>query len=215
MKRGDIIWGLVLAAITALLIIPVTNLFYISTVQENPYLTGYIKFAVLATMGELLAVRISTKKWEIKRSVIFKALIWGVYGMMITLMFQLYSSGVERAMAKGYIAAAAGWLNTLWFAFLSSALMNMTFAPVFMSLHRITDTLVETRINKEKLSLFEIIDRINWKGFIKIVVCKTIPFFWIPVHTVVFMMPSDYRVLLAAYLSIVLGAILAFAKRKK
>jgi len=44
---------------------------------------------------------------------------------------------------------------------------------------------------------------------------KTIPMFWIPAHTITFLLPSEFRVLAAAFLSIALGAILAFAKKKK
>jgi uncharacterized membrane protein YraQ (UPF0718 family) len=39
--------------------------------------------------------------------------------------------------------------------------------------------------------------------------------FWIPVHTLVFLLPAVYRVIAAALLSIALGVILAFANTKK
>ena len=52
-------------------------------------------------------------------------------------------------------------------------------------------------------------------GFVSFVLMKTIPIFWIPAHTITFLLPSEYRVLSAAFLSIALGAILAFAKKKK
>ena len=64
------------------------------------------------------------------------------------------------------------------------------------------------------ISLPEVTDRIDWRGFIGFVVLKTIPFFWIPAHTVTFLLPPEYRILVAALLSIALGAILAYAKRK-
>jgi hypothetical protein len=43
---------------------------------------------------------------------------------------------------------------------------------------------------------------------------KTIPFFWIPAHTLTFLLPSEYRVLAAAMLSIALGLILTITKKK-
>jgi hypothetical protein len=43
---------------------------------------------------------------------------------------------------------------------------------------------------------------------------KTIPLFWIPAHTITFSLPPEYRVLMASFLSIALGGILAFAKRR-
>ena len=46
------------------------------------------------------------------------------------------------------------------------------------------------------------------------VVGKTIPFFWIPAHTVTFLLPPEYRVFVAALLSIALGLILALASSR-
>jgi hypothetical protein len=40
---------------------------------------------------------------------------------------------------------------------------------------------------------------------------KTIPLFWIPAHTITFLLDPDYQVLFAAFLGIMLGAILAVA----
>jgi hypothetical protein len=52
---------------------------------------------------------------------------------------------------------------------------------------------------------------VQWNFVLK----KTIPFFWIPAHTITFLMPADFRVLFAALLGIVLGVILAVANMKK
>jgi len=43
----------------------------------------------------------------------------------------------------------------------------------------------------------------------------TIPFFWIPAHTITFLLPGEYRILFAAVLGIVLGVFLAVATMKK
>ncbi len=92
------------------------------------------------------------------------------------------------------------------------------FAPTFMAAHRITDTLIDLGNGKmagiSKISLAEIVKKIDWYSFVAFVVRKTIPFFWIPAHTVTFLLPPEYRVLAAAFLSLALGGILAFAKRK-
>ncbi|MDE7102493.1 MAG: hypothetical protein K2O37_06815, partial [Bacteroidales bacterium] len=57
----------------------------------------------------------------------------------------------------------------------------------------------------------EIMQGIDWKRQWSFVFKKTIPFFWIPAHTVTFMLPGEYQVLFAAFLGVVLGIILAFA----
>jgi hypothetical protein len=64
-----------------------------------------------------------------------------------------------------------------------------------------------------KLTLNEVLEAADLKGFVAFVVCRTIPVFWIPAHTVTFMLPPEYRVLMAAMLSICLGAILGISRK--
>jgi hypothetical protein len=56
-----------------------------------------------------------------------------------------------------------------------------------------------------------ILSQLNWKVQWHFVFKKTIPLFWIPAHTITFMLPSQYQVLFAASLSIVLGVLLSVA----
>ena len=58
------------------------------------------------------------------------------------------------------------------------------------------------------------VERVDWNRFMAFVVGKTIPFFWIPAHTVTFLLPPEYRVFVAALLSIALGLILALASSR-
>jgi hypothetical protein len=85
-------------------------------------------------------------------------------------------------------------------------------------LHRITDTYIELSEGKvknlKKIKLDDVVSKINLKTFISFVVMKTIPLFWIPAHTITFLLHAGYRVLFAAYLSIALGVILTVAKTK-
>jgi hypothetical protein len=91
--------------------------------------------------------------------------------------------------------------------------MNLTFGIVFMAMHRMSDTYIEMRYNHKKPSQKELIQAIHWDSFITFVVFKTIPLFWIPAHTITFGLPAHYRVVVAAYLSIILGVILVYSNR--
>ena len=213
MKRGDFIWGALLAAIITYLVIPSTNELFMAATQASPYWMGFVKFAVLATMGEFLAIRITSGAWSAPHGIVFRMMIWGIVGMLIVLMFQVFPAGVAAAAGKGYLWKG-GWLAALVQAFLTSFIMNFTFAPVFMALHRITDTMIDRRSQGERIGFSQAVGQIDWADFIKFVVGKTIPFFWIPMHMISFLLPPDYRVLFAAFLSIALGAILAYAKRR-
>lgn len=212
MKKGDILWGLGIAAIVAILIIPASHAAFISLTTHHPYIAGFIKFLILAPMGELLAIRIVTSEWAIPRGLFIRAVIWGVLGMAITLTFTLYLGGVIASMNKGLLPGKG---NNFWQAFFSALIMNMTFGPVMMTFHRFTDTYLDMRYENEKnLSVAAIADKIDWGGFFSFVILKTIPFFWVPAHTIVFLLPAEYRVIAAAFLSVALGGILAFAKKK-
>ena len=97
--------------------------------------------------------------------------------------------------------------------------MNLFFAPSFMLLHRITDGFIEQSkghiFDLHHVKLKSVIDTIDFQYFFSFVIFKTIPLFWIPAHTITFLLPENYRVLMAAYLSIALGLILTFAKQRQ
>ena len=215
MKKGDFIWFAVLLAVTAFLVVPSLLEFFITATNSHPYLMGFAKFFILATMGELLTLRILNKKWVQPTGMIYKSIIWGIIGMLIVLMFGLFSTGVAGVEEKGLLFTASGFLGTFFTAFFISSFMNLTFGPVFMAMHRFTDTYIDMKAENKSVTAAQVMDAIEWKGFIQFVVGKTVPFFWIPAHTIVFLLPAQYRVIAAAYLSIALGLILAYARRKK
>ena len=104
-------------------------------------------------------------------------------------------------------------------AFAVSVSMNTIFAPVFMTLHKITDTHIlmhggTLRGFFTPLDMGGIMSSLNWKVLWGFVFKKTIPFFWFPAHTITFLLPGNMRVLCAALLGVVLGILLAVAARK-
>jgi hypothetical protein len=53
--------------------------------------------------------------------------------------------------------------------------------------------------------------KIDWKNIFGFVF-PSLFWFWLPMHTITFSLPEDYRVLMAAALGIALGIILSIAK---
>lgn len=214
MRKYDLLWLLGIAVVFLILLLPASHAVFMAATAVHPYLMGFVKFSILATMGELLALRIVNREWRAPKGILYRALVWGFLGMVFVLVFDLYAGGVTGSMKKGLLFSFGG---NLGFAFFTSALMNVLFGPTFMAFHRIMDTYIDlgegklSKILKVKLS--EVVQTIDWYGFVNFVVLKTIPFFWIPAHTLTFLLPAEYRVLAAAFLSIALGGILAFAKR--
>ena len=208
---GDVLWVVSLLLITALFVLPQTHELFIQLTSSYPYLMGFIKFAVLASMGELLALRLANGVWIRPDGMIFKIAVWGLIGVLITYMFLFYSKGVSAMMEQAGISPGNSLFSTVYTAFLTSAIMNLTFGIVFMAMHRMSDTYIEMRFNHKKPTLKELIQTIHWDAFITFVVFKSIPLFWIPAHTITFTLPSYYRVVAAAFLSIILGVILVYS----
>lgn len=212
MKKGDILWLVALAAIIAILVIPASHNAFINFTTAHAYLAGFLKFFILSTMGELLSIRIVIRRWVTPKGLVYRSLVWGFLGMAIVLMFGIFSGGVTAAIAQGILPGKGSII--IW-AFLVSTMMNITFAPAMMIFHRFTDTFIDMKYEKNNdISISSIASRIEWGGFFSFVILKTIPFFWIPAHTIVFLLPPEYRVIAAAFLSIALGGILAFAKER-
>ncbi|HWI61704.1 MAG TPA: hypothetical protein VNT75_07705 [Symbiobacteriaceae bacterium] len=217
MKKGDLFWAAALAALASFLLVPVTREGFVALTKAHPYLMGFAKVAVLATMGELLALRIIRGDWAMPVGLWMRSVVWGFLGMSFTLTFDVFGSGTVAASAKGLLPAFDGVTGKVVTALLTSTLINICFAPVMMAFHRVTDTYIDLAEGRfgalSSVRLADVVGRIDWYAFISFVVIKTVPIFWIPAHTVTFLLPPEYRVLNSALLSIALGAILAFAKR--
>ena len=215
MKKYDFLWIAVLLTIASFLVHPSTNALFMAGTKAHPYVLGFIKFSILATMGELLALRVLGGEWQKPVGIYYRAFIWGLLGTSFVLVFDLFANGVAGSLKNGLLPSALGNLGK---AFFTSTLLNLIFAPTFMAFHRVTDTYIDLGHGKLgkilAVKLSEVISKIDWYGYVNFVVLKTVPFFWIPAHTITFMLPPEYRVLMAAFLSIALGGLLAFAKKQ-
>lgn len=218
MKKGDLLWTAVLAAFVSVLLVPVTREAFVAATRAYPYLMGFAKVGILATMGELLAVRIVRGDWARPVGLWLRALVWGLLGMSFVLTFEVFGAGAAVAASKGLLPSFGGFGGQLVSALLTSTIINLCFAPTMMALHRVTDTYIDLADGRfgalPGVRLADVVGRIDWYTFVSFVVVRTVPIFWIPAHTVTFMLPGEYRVLNSALLSIALGAILSFAKRK-
>jgi len=230
MKKGDFLWLLVLALVVAFLAFPKTNNIFVTLTTTCPFMMGFTKFFILATMGELLAIRIVLGDYKEPKGLIWRAIVWGFLGYCFVVIFPLFRGGVIFCAKQGFLPKVI-WMTTdkllppelmfwgkLATALITSALINIAFAPGFMAFHRITDTYIDMMdgkiTNLPNVALKDVIQKIDWNGFVSFVVLKTIPFFWIPAHTITFSLPPAYQIMMAAMLGIALGCILAFAKRR-
>lgn len=188
---------------------------------------SFMKFAILATIGEMLGLRISTGVYNRKGfGIVPRMVVWGVLGIGINMAMIIFSKGVPMFLEYAGMTDASSMmagemcLNKVLVAFAISVAMNSIFAPLFMTLHKITDTHI-IQCNGSMRSLItpipmgKIISGLNWDVQWNFVFKKTIPLFWFPAHTITFLLPTEMRVLFAALLGVVLGILLAVAARKK
>lgn len=189
---------------------------------------SFAKFAVLSTFGECVGLRITSGVWNRRGfGILPRALVWGVLGMGISMAMTIFSAGVPAFLARmgeaGAEAAFAGALSweKVWVAFAVSVAMNTIFAPVFMTLHKVTDAHITATggtlrgFFASSLRMGDTLTALDWHRQWDFVFRKTIPLFWFPAHTVTFLLPGNLRVLFAALLGVVLGILLALAAQHK
>ncbi len=194
------------------LIIPNTREVFKQLSSNHPYIMGFVKFALLATAGELIAALIANSKPVVPVKIVWRFVIWGFIGVWITFMMKVFSVAAAALMASGMLP---GGNSVFLKAFYTSVIMNTTFGPTFMAIHKGTDKILELSNKKEKVSLNSVISGIDWTNFVGFTLFKTVPLFWIPAHTVTFLLPAQYQVMMAAALSVALGIILSLGNRKK
>ena len=212
-RKGDFLWASVLLIWILILIVPATRTTFIEVTEAHPYMGGFFKFFILASMGDWLGVRILKGEWIIPKGFILKAIVWGILGMMITLVFTVFTAGAGAAQAAGKLPFAGSKLAQ---AFFGSTIMNLTFGPMMYIYHKFGDLIIDVSYEKKgsKITVKDLVDRVDWYTIVSFSWLKTCIFVWIPCHTIVFLLPAEYRVLASAFLSILLGIIIAISKKK-
>ena len=229
MKRSDLfVLGAIILILLPFFISPPVLSAYKELNAAHAYMMSFIKFAVLATFGECIGLRIRKGVYNKPGfGILPRAIVWGFLGIGIKIAFVIFGEGAPmmlKTMGVNFPEANPGnilrqtgfsWLKLLA-AFSVSATMNLIFAPVFMAFHRITDMHIMNTSGTLKgfftpIPFGKYIHETDWLSFWNFVIVKTIPFFWIPAQAVNFMLPEDYRILVAAVYGVILGVLLSVA----
>jgi hypothetical protein len=172
---------------------------YIAWVKENPLWSAALQFGLLGTLGETIALSIRFRRLALPGNwwqTIAKIVAWGILGIVIKYGFAgmrgFLTALIDHALLPSALATGFGWAFTL------STLTNIFFGPQMMLFHRLEDNLIAWKLDMTGLAT-------AW---------WTLLWFWIPAHTLTFLLPVELQIGLAAVWSVVLGVILGAAKRK-
>lgn len=235
MKKQDVLFviGLTVFFLPLFTISAVIEFYHYFNAQ-HPFLISFLKFGVLSTLGEVIGLRIRTGSYNQPGfGILPRAIVWGVLGVAIKMAFIIFGEGAPRMLAVMGVEFGLDnpadilkpdfftsfSLKQLLAAFAVSITMNTFFAPVFMTIHKITDTHIlfhngSLRSLIRPIAFGRIMQTMNWEVQWNFVFKKTIPLFWYPAHTITFLLPSELRILFAALLGIVLGVLLSIATLK-
>lgn len=224
MRKNDLlVFAIVVAVLLPFFVIPSVYKAYVDFNASHGMVMSFIKFAILATFGEMIGLRIRTGKYNQPGfGILPRAIVWGFLGLTINMAFIIFNIGTVSFLKYMGIDNAgellAGTMSTgkILVALGISSTLNLIYAPVMMTLHKITDTHIvdnggTVRGLFRPIKIGSIMAKLNWNVQWNFVFKKTIPFFWIPAHTITFLLPADFRVLFAALLGIALGVLLSIA----
>lgn len=219
MSKNCIIWLILFICLTTLLIVPSSRQTILAVTKLHPYIMGFMKFAIFGFLGELLGGRILNGKWEKIKGTGLRIVAWGFFGVIIAFVLPLSFSGARILLDQFVLPFEKNvFLNHLVQAFLASMVLNMLPGPMAIIYHKIAETYIELghgRFGKMiKIRFSHAIRKIDWENQMGFVILKICLIIFIPLHTITFMLPSNYRVLLAAYSTILLGAVLGYSKQK-
>lgn len=170
---------------------------YVDLVTAYPILTAMVQFSLLGTLGDMIASWIIKRKVFIPYSpveVLLKFAEWAFLAVLIKYAFTGYKGFVTGLVEAGLLPELTNFTR----AFAISASMNLQFGVLLVLLHRLLDNLIARKDNWANIQ----------KGFYSLI------WFWLPAHTVTFMLPKPYQIGLAALWSVVLGVILGFYNKR-
>ena len=174
---------------------------YISIVQKYPFYSAMIQFAILGTLGGCIAKWVQNKKFYFPltwKEAIWFPVSWAILAVMIKAAFIGFDGYINILIDKNIFPEILSSETSFIRALCWSMLMNLQFGPFLIIVHRWLDCLP--------------FGKTNWKNIDKSLI--SLLWWWIPAHTVTYMLPVDFRIGLAAFWSLILGFILGIFNRK-
>jgi len=172
---------------------------YIQWVTANPLQSAAVQFAILGTLGEVVASSVRARKFQLpctRNQLLGKVAAWALLGIIIKYGFVGMKGFTGALIDKGFLPLFLA--QGVGKAFTISVLTNTFFGPQMMAFHRFEDNLI--------------LGESGFQGIQK--AWGTLVWFWIPAHTLTFSLPMEYQIGLAAVWGLALGILLGLSKPK-
>ncbi|MDP3313689.1 hypothetical protein [Lutibacter sp.] len=166
---------------------------YVEIVKAYPIYSAMVQFAILGTFGDIISKWMQQGKVFIPYKayiVILKMIEWAILAITIKYAFIGYTGFVNQLIEYGFLPKLGLFGN----AFAISVFMNLQFGLFLVIFHRYLDNIIAKQNNWDNID----------KGMLSLI------WFWIPAHTITFMLDKPYQIGLAAIWSVVLGVILGY-----
>jgi len=169
---------------------------YVELVIKYPIYSAMVQFAILGTFGDIISKWMQQGKVFLPYKlpiVILKMLEWAVIAITIKYAFVGFQGFVDNLVGHQLLPD----LGLFGRAFTISVTMNLQYGLFLVIFHRFLDNLIAKQNNWKNID----------KGMLSLV------WFWIPAHTITFMLDKPYQIGLAAVWSVILGVILGYYNR--
>lgn len=171
---------------------------YVEFVKAYPIYSAMIQFAILGTLGDVISKWVQKGNYFLPYKlpiVVLKMIEWAIIAITIKYAFVGYQGFVDDLIASQLLPD----LGLFGRALAVSVTMNLQYGLFLVIFHRVLDNLIARQNNWKNID----------KGMLSLI------WFWIPAHTITFMLDKPYQIGLAAIWSIVLGFILGYYTRER
>ena len=172
---------------------------YVAWVTAHPLFSAAVQFAILGTIGEIIShtlrhgrFTLPGRGWQIAG----KIAAWAILGLFVKYGFAGIR-GFTQALFDHHLLPAFVE-NGIGRAVALSVCLNMFTGPQVMFLHRLEDNLIMGR--RDFAGMAGALHTLYW--------------FWVPAHTITFLLPVPYQIGLAAAWSLVLGVIMGLTRAR-
>ena len=226
MKRADLIWPVLFAAVSFAFFGPLSFDRTLLLAADHRYQAGFLFFSILGVLGEALAARFSRRRWPGIAELAAAFFLWGLFGLAAALVFWVFNGGVIMAQTIGLLPgggysasqyAVKAFLGSFFFTgpFFTSIFVNLGFIHCFWALRRLFFSALTLWSFKGRCpDLNQAVAAVDWAAFIRQELLA-IPLFRVPMMTVVFMLPQELWLLSAAWLGAVLTGLFGLIEGSK